>query len=395
MAMFDFDELTVRKGTNCVKWDVPMPDDVVPMWVADMDFRTAPAVIEAVKRRAAHGIYGYTRVPQQYYDAIVGWFARRHNWTIDPTKIIYTTGVVPALSAIIKGLTKPGDKVIIQNPAYNCFFSSIRNNDCQLSANELVCRNGRFEIDFGDLERRAADPDARLMIICNPHNPTGRLWSRDELKRIAQICRDHNVIAVSDEIHCELTYGRRYNSFAPIAAEVGIDSVVCVSPSKAFNIAGLQTANIVTTNSDMLARIDRAINDNEVCDINPFGVVALIAAYNEGEQWLEELCDYIWENYQITKRFFEERHPQYSFPELEATYLMWIDVTESGLDADTFAARLLDEGKVMLNSGTMYSQVEPSAESNRQYVRLNLACTRARLEEALSRIDKFLSSLKS
>ena len=393
--MFDFDELTARKGTNCVKWDVPMPDDVIPMWVADMDFRTAPAVIEAVKRRAAHGIYGYTRVPQQYYDAIVGWFARRHNWTIDPTKIIYTTGVVPALSAIIKGLTKPGDKVIIQNPAYNCFFSSIRNNDCQLSANELVCRNGRFEIDFGDLERRAADPDARLMIICNPHNPTGRLWSRDELKRIAQICRDHNVIAVSDEIHCELTYGRRYNSFAPIAAEVGIDSVVCVSPSKAFNIAGLQTANIVTTNSDMLARIDRAINDNEVCDINPFGVVALIAAYNEGEQWLEELCDYIWENYQITKRFFEERHPQYSFPELEATYLMWIDVTESGLDADTFAARLLDEGKVMLNSGTMYSQVEPSAESNRQYVRLNLACPRARLEEALSRIDKFLSSLKS
>ena len=395
MAMFDFDELTARKGTNCVKWDVPMPDDVIPMWVADMDFRTAPAVIEAVKRRAAHGIYGYTRVPQQYYDAIVGWFARRHNWTIDPTKIIYTTGVVPALSAIIKGLTKPGDKVIIQNPAYNCFFSSIRNNDCQLSANELVCRNGRFEIDFGDLERRAADPDARLMIICNPHNPTGRLWSRDELKRIAQICRDHNVIAVSDEIHCELTYGRRYNPFAPIAAEVGIDSVVCVSPSKAFNIAGLQTANIVTTNSDMLARIDRAINDNEVCDINPFGVVALIAAYNEGEQWLEELCDYIWENYQITKRFFEERHPQYSFPELEATYLMWIDVTESGLDADTFAARLLDEGKVMLNSGTMYSQVEPSAESNRQYVRLNLACPRARLEEALSRIDKFLSSLKS
>lgn len=395
MAMFDFDELTVRKDTNCVKWDVPMPDDVIPMWVADMDFRTAPAVIEAVKRRAAHGIYGYTRVPQQYYDAIVGWFARRHNWNIDPTKIIYTTGVVPALSAIIKGLTKPGDKVIIQNPAYNCFFSSIRNNGCQLSANELVCRNGRFEIDFDDLERRAADPDARLMIICNPHNPTGRLWSRDELKHIAQICRDHNVIAVSDEIHCELTYGRRYNSFAPIAAEVGIDSVVCVSPSKAFNIAGLQTANIVTTNSDMLARIDRAINDNEVCDINPFGVVALIAAYNEGEQWLEELCDYIWENYQITKRFFEERHPQYSFPELEATYLMWIDVTESGLDADTFAARLLDEGKVMLNSGTMYSQVEPSAESNRQYVRLNLACPRARLEEALSRIDKFLSSLKS
>ena len=233
-------------------------------------------------------------MPQSYYDAITGWFARRHGWNIDKDWIIYTSGVVPALSAIIKALTVPGDKVLIQTPVYNCFFSSIRNNGCEIVESPLIYTDNTYSIDFEDLESKASDPKVKAMILCNPHNPAGRVWSRDELIRIGEICIRYDVVVIADEIHCELVMpGYEYTPFASISEEFSRHSVSCVSPSKAFNIAGLQIANIVCADAGRRAKIDRAININEVCDVNPFGVIALQAAYNEGAEWLDQLLEYI------------------------------------------------------------------------------------------------------
>lgn len=375
--MFDFDSSPDRRGTGSYKWDT-YADGVIPMWVADMDFRTAPAIIDALRRRVDHGVFGYTLVGDEYYDAVTGWFDRRHGWTIDPSMIIYTSGVVPAVSAIIKAMTRPGDKVVLQTPAYNCFFSSIRNNGCDASRNELLRQeDGSYHIDFDDLEERCADPDARLLILCNPHNPTGRIWTPEELTRIADICTAHRVFVISDEIHCELTYnGREYTPFATLAPE-GLRYAVCVSPSKAFNTAGLQIANIVSSDPEVRARIDRAINDNEVCDVNPFGVAGTIAAYNECAGWLDELREYLWQNWQTVRKFFAEKLPDFDLTPLESTYLVWIDCRHTGLGADRLS-ELLVEGGVALSPGSIYG--------DDGFMRLNIACPRERLEDSLRRI---------
>ena len=280
---YDFDEIIPRRGTNSYKWDSARDADILPMWVADMDFRTAPAVTEALKKRVEHGIFGYVRVPDSYYHAVIHWFDRRHNWKIEREWIIYTTGVVPALSAIIKALTNPGDRVLVQTPVYNCFFSSIRNNGCEMISNPLIYEDNTYRIDFDDLEKKAADPKVKLLLLCNPHNPAGRVWSKQELIRIGEICLQNDVWVVSDEIHCELGFpGYTYTPFASLSEEFRMHSVTCTSPSKAFNLAGLQIANIISADADIRRKIDKAININEVCDVNPFGVEALIAAYNEG-----------------------------------------------------------------------------------------------------------------
>ena len=290
---YNFDEIIPRRGTNSYKWDSANDADILPMWVADMDFRTAPAVTEVLKKRVEHGIFGYVRVPDSYYHAVIHWFGRRHYWKIEREWIIYTTGVVPALSAIIKALTNPGDRVLVQTPVYNCFFSSIRNNGCEIISNPLIYEDNTYRIDFDDLEKKAADPKVKLLLLCNPHNPAGRVWSKQELIRIGEICLRNNVWVVSDEIHCELVFpGHTYTSFASLSEEFRMHSVTCTSPSKAFNLAGLQIANIISADADIRRKIDKAININEVCDVNPFGVEALIAAYNEGEEWLEELKSY-------------------------------------------------------------------------------------------------------
>lgn len=375
--MFDFDSSPDRRGTGSYKWDT-YADGVIPMWVADMDFRTAPAIIDALRRRVDHSVFGYTLVGDEYYDAVTGWFDRRHGWTIDPSMIIYTSGVVPAVSAIIKAMTRPGDKVVLQTPAYNCFFSSIRNNGCDVSRNELLRQeDGSYRIDFDDLEERCADPDTRLLILCNPHNPTGRIWTPEELTRIAEICTAHRVFVISDEIHCELTYnGREYTPFATLAPE-GLRYAVCVSPSKAFNTAGLQIANIVSSDPEVRARIDRAINDNEVCDVNPFGVAGTIAAYNECAGWLDELREYLWQNWQTVRKFFAEKLPDFDLTPLESTYLVWIDCRHTGLGADRLS-ELLVEGGVALSPGSIYG--------DDGFMRLNIACPRERLEDSLRRI---------
>lgn len=383
---YDFDKTIDRRATNSYKWD-SAPEGVLPMWVADMDFRTAPAIIDALQKRVAHGIFGYTRVPDAYYDAVTSWFSRRHGWDIDREWIIYTSGVVPAVSAVIKALTVPGDKVIVQTPVYNCFFSSIRNNGCEIVSNPLRRTADTYEMDFDALERCAADPRAKVMLLCNPHNPAGRVWTPDELTRLGNICLRNGVTVVADEIHCELVYqGFKYTPFASLSDAFLHRSVTCVSPSKAFNIAGLQIANIVAFDNDLLSRIDKAININEVCDVNPFGVAATIAAYNEGEEWLNQLVDYLHGNYEAMAEFCRRELPEFPITRLEGTYLVWMDCSSLGMPSDALEHALLDDARLWLNAGTMYG-----AEGE-GYMRWNIACPRSVMLDGLNRFLNFVRS---
>lgn len=386
MSTFDFDTVINRRGTNSYKWDIVKEEDVIPLWVADMDFKAAPAILEALKKRVEHGVFGYTLVPDSYYEAIINWFARRHNWQIDRSWIIYTTGVVPAVSCAIKALTLPGEKVLIQTPDYNCFFSSIKNNGCEVAENELVRRGDSYEVDFEDFERQCADEKTTVFLLCNPHNPAGRVWTKEELERMNDICLTHGVRVISDEIHCELVMpGHRFTPFAAISDACRDNSVVLNSPTKAFNIAGLQIANIICADPAMRRRIDRAVNINEVCDVNPFGVAALQAAYNESEEWLDSLNHYIWGNYLALKEFIAKELPRLEVARLEGTYLAWVDIKATGLTSDEAYEKLMKEGRVYVNSGTMYGR-----RAGEGYLRINLACPRATLLEGLKRMGGVL-----
>ena len=386
MSTFDFDTVINRRGTNSYKWDIVKEEDVIPLWVADMDFKAAPAILKALKKRVEHGVFGYTLVPDSYYEAIINWFARRHNWQIDRSWIIYTTGVVPAVSCAIKALTLPGEKVLIQTPDYNCFFSSIKNNGCEVAENELVRRGDSYEVDFEDFERQCADEKTTVFLLCNPHNPAGRVWTKEELERMNDICLTHGVRVISDEIHCELVMpGHRFTPFAAISDACRDNSVVLNSPTKAFNIAGLQIANIICADPAMRRRIDRAVNINEVCDVNPFGVVALQAAYNESEEWLDSLNHYIWGNYLALKEFIAKELPRLEVTRLEGTYLAWVDIKATGLTSDEAYGKLMKEGRVYVNSGTMYGR-----RAGEGYLRINLACPRATLLEGMKRMGGVL-----
>ena len=386
MSTFDFDTVINRRGTNSYKWDIVKEEDVIPLWVADMDFKAAPAILKALKKRVEHGVFGYTLVPDSYYEAIINWFARRHNWQIDRSWIIYTTGVVPAVSCAIKALTLPGEKVLIQTPDYNCFFSSIKNNGCEVAENELVRRGDSYEVDFEDFERQCADEKTTVFLLCNPHNPAGRVWTKEELERMNDICLAHGVRVISDEIHCELVMpGHRFTPFAAISDACRDNSVVLNSPTKAFNIAGLQIANIICADPAMRRRIDRAVNINEVCDVNPFGVVALQAAYNESEEWLDSLNHCIWGNYLALKEFIAKELPRLEVARLEGTYLAWVDIKATGLTSDEAYEKLMKEGRVYVNSGTMYGR-----RAGEGYLRINLACPRATLLEGLKRMGGVL-----
>ncbi|EHJ36957.1 putative cystathionine beta-lyase PatB [Leyella stercorea DSM 18206] len=381
---YDFSRPTDRHGTDSYKWDSTPEADIIPLWVADMDFETFPGITEALQRRVAHGIFGYTRVPEAYYEAVCRWFGKHHGWHINREHIIYTSGVVPAVSAVIKALTLPGDQVIVQGPVYNCFFSSIRNNGCETVSNSLIYNKEelRYEIDFDDLERKLKHERARLMLLCNPHNPGGRVWTRDELTRVAELCRKYGVRVVSDEIHCELTlYDNEYVPFGSLPDELSHGSITCCSPSKAFNTAGLQIANIVCRDTEVRNRIDRAININEVCDVNPFGVIALQAAYSdEGYEWLTQLRAYISSNYDLLRERFTRELPKCKVMRMEGTYLAWIDCSELHISSDEIEEMLMHENKVWVNAGSMYG-TEGAA-----FIRINMACTSELLNEGITRI---------
>ena len=383
MSRYDFDEIIERRGTNCVKWDEMADADVIPLWVADMDFKVAPAIQKAVRKRAEHGVFGYNIVPESYYEAVISWFRRRHQWEIQRQWILYTTAVVPAMSCVIKALTMPGEKVLILSPAYNCFFSSIRNNGCEVLESPLLpVDSGHFQLDWLDFERKCADEKTTLFLLCNPHNPSGRVWTREELQRMYDICHQYGVKVASDEIHCELIMpGHQFVPFGTITD----DCVVMNSPSKNFNTAGLQIANIICSQPEWRRRIDRAININEVCDVNPFGIVALQAAYNESEDWLDELNQYLWGNYQALCAFVAERIPQWKVCRLEGTYLPWVDISAMGVTSQELCDRLLREARVWVNPGTMYGP-----QTGEGYIRFNIATQRSRLMEALERIVRII-----
>lgn len=386
---YNFDEMISRRNTNCIKWDASADSEMLPMWVADMDFRTAPAIVEALQKRVAHGIFGYTRVPDEYYQAVISWLDRRHGLKTKKDWFIYTSGVVPAISAIIKAMTEPGDKVILQTPVYNCFFSSVRNNGCEILSNPLIYAGQTYRMDYEDLGRKAADPRAKVLVLCNPHNPAGRVWTHEELVRLGEICIRHNVLVISDEIHCELVYpGHKHLPFASISEEFLKHSVTCISPSKAFNIAGLQIANIIAPDDEIRRKIDRAINVNEVCDVNPFGVIATIAAYNEGEEWLDQLVGYIGENYKFMKDFCAVNLPEFPLAVLEGTYLAWMDCSALHIPSEELGVRLQKEAKFWLNAGAIYGK------DGDNFMRWNLACPRERVADGLNRFLAFVKNNK-
>ena len=397
---YNFDEIITRRGSNCIKWDEAEDSDIIPLWVADMDFHVYPGIVEALRKRVEHGVFGYSLVPQSYYDAVIRWFRDRHGakgWKRE--HFIYTIGVVPAISAIIHALTLPGDKVLVTTPVYNCFFSSIRNQGCiaeevPLLLNEtyqLSPLNAHrstlntppaFTVDWEAFERACADPKVRIFLLCNPHNPAGRVWTREELQRMGEICFRHNVFVISDEIHCEFVApGYQYTPFSSLGEQFLQNSATCVAASKAFNIAGLQNADIIVADPDKRYRIDRAINIFETCDVNPFGIVATEAAFTDGgAEWLKQLNDYVLDNYNYLRDLFAEKLPQLWVAPHEGTYLAWVDCSAAGLSSPAIADHLYHKDKVWIADGEAYG------EHKRSFIRINLACPRATLAEGLRRI---------
>ena len=393
MGRYDFDSVVDRRGSGCVKWDYAKDPDVIPMWVADMDFKAAPFIMEALQRRLDHGVFGYTKIPQGYYDSVIDWFSRRRGWKIDREWIYPVDGIVPAISICIEALCRPGGKAIINAPAYNCFYSSVRNTGRVLVENTLVLDESgalpTFRMDFDLLERQCADPLADVFLLCNPHNPTGRVWTREELVRIGEICARHGVTVISDEIHCEIEMpGHRFIPFASISPEHQAMSITFNSPSKPFNIAGLQISNMIISDPEKRSRIDRVVNTWEHCDQNPFGVAALQAAYSpEGEEWLREMNAYVWDNFCMLRDRLADELPQFRPCVLEGTYLAWLDcrsLTGRGIATADVQKKLTDEFKVWINSGTMYGDGD--------FMRINLATPHSIFSEGLDRIIRGLRS---
>ena len=391
---YNFDTCPSRKGTESVKWD--LYPGTLPLWVADMDFEAAPQIRAALQKRLDHGVFGYELLPDNYFLVMNRWFAARHRWKgISRKNIVPTTGVIAAYSAAIKAMTVPGDKVIVMTPCYNAFFPAIRNNKCVQASCPLRYEDGLYTVDWELFERLAAE--SRVLLLCNPHNPVGRVWTREELLRMGEICLANNVFVVSDEIHCELTFpGHDYTPWATLPEEYVLNSVTCFSPTKPFNLAGIQIANIYAASPEILSKMDRAINDNECCDVNVFGATALQAAYGEGGPWLDSLREYLWHNARTVYCFLEDEIPLVSAPPLEGTYLMWLDCSPymerwSGAGSPEGFSEALGEHlrlnhHLVLSPGTIYG------EAGEGFMRLNIACPRSTLLEGLSRLRDGLAS---
>lgn len=378
-------EYVDRKGSECYKWDSECAEGCLPLWIADMDFAAAQPIREAMQRRLDHGVFGYSIVPQANYDAVASWFERRHGWKgINRDNLLYTTAVVPAISAIFAALKKTDKlKILTFTPAYNAFFNCIENIGCELVGCPLVLRGNRFEINWADVEEKAKAAD--VFLLCNPHNPTGRVWTRGELERLADIMRREHLFVLSDEIHCEFAFpGHDYTPFASIVIN-DTDFCVCTSASKAFNIAGLLCANIYVPNKELFKQINHALEVHEVNGLNPFGLVAQVAAYNESEAWLDALNEYVYGNYCYLREFIERELPKLRIHETEGTYLGWVNISAYGMTAETFCRELAKKGHVLFNPSEMYGAED--------YIRINLATSREVLIEALNRLKTFCDKL--
>lgn len=382
--MFDFDFNPDRRGTSSLKWDVG--EGELPMWVADMDFTTAPQITEALLARVRHGVYGYTIIPDAWYDAICSWWKRRHGFSIDKSWLQFCTGVVPAVSCIVKRVTNLGDRVAVLTPAYDIFYHSIENAGRSVAECRLVCREGNYSIDFEALETVLSHPLTTMLIFCNPHNPTGNIWSKDEIARVGALCKKYGVVVLSDEIHCDLTMpGSHYTPFASVSDDCANNSVTCIAASKAFNLAGLQSAAVFVPNSLLREKIVRGLNSDEVAEPNCFAVEATIAAFNEGEKWLDELRTYLFSNRKFVMETLSEVLPNVRVIPAAATYLVWMDCSFYTRDSDELCEFLRKKTGLILSSGTQYRG------DSAGFVRLNIACNRSRLTEGLS---KLISGLK-
>ncbi len=378
---YDFDTPVNRRDTDSSKWSVP--ESELPMWVADMDFKTAPQVIETLEKRASHGVFGYTEVPESWYDAYALWWKERHSFEISREWMIFATGIVPAISSAVRKLTTVGEKVLIQSPVYNIFYNSIVNNGRNVLESPLVYDRGEYSIDFQDLEEKLKDPQTTMMILCNPHNPVGKIWDRDTLGRIGTLCRENHVVVLSDEIHCDLIDpGKEYVPFASVSEDCRMNSVTCISPTKAFNLAGLQTAAVVVPHEGLRNRMNRSLNTDEIAEPNVFAAIAAVAAFTRGGEWLEELREYLFQNKSYVRAFVAEKGLPVRIVPSEATYLLWLDCRDITGDSQKLYRFLREKAGLYLTDGAHYGS------GGEGFLRMNTACSRRVLEEGLARFEK-------
>ncbi len=376
---YDFDRIIERRGTNSEKWDVS--DGELPMWVADMDFVTAPEIIDALKKRADHGIFGYSGIPDEWYEAYISWWKKRHQFTIDREWLVFTTGVIPGISSIIRKLTTPAEKVLVQTPVYNIFFNSIINNGRQVIESPLLLKDDHYEMDFEQLEKDLSDPQTSLMLLCNPQNPGGRIWTKDELAKVAELCARYDVRVVSDEIHCDITApGTSYVPFASVSDTAGDISVTLISPSKAFNIAGLHSAAVFAANKKIRHMVWRGLNTDEVAEPNAFAVTAAVAAFTKGGEWLDALNSYIDKNKKLATDYINTRIKGIRPIQGNATYLLWMDIRNLPENGAGFCEFLREKTGLILSDGEIYGRV------GKGFLRMNLASPESVLEDGLSRL---------
>ncbi|ABS48747.1 MULTISPECIES: MalY/PatB family protein [Yersinia pseudotuberculosis complex] len=390
---YNFDEVIDRSNTACEKWDAHYLNarfgmtDLTPMWVADMDFRSPDSVISALSERVNHGIYGYTFRPDSFLDAITQWVKKRHQWLIKPEWISHSPGVVPGLAMAIRGLTKPGDKILIQSPVYHHFANVIARNDREVVASELLYGNEKYDIDFAHFEACIAT-GVKLFILCNPHNPVGRVWTRDELTTMGNICLRHNVIVIADEIHCDIVFkGSKFTPFASISPDFENNSITCMAPSKTFNLLGTQTSAIIIPNQELRNKYETELNSLALGNPNPFGVIALETAYKEGEEWLESLLGYLQHNLDFAVDFFKKYIPKITLVKPEGTYLLWLDCRGLGLTPYELEQFILTKAKLALNEGHIFG------ESGENFMRMNIGCPKSVLTSALIQLKYAVDDL--
>ncbi len=386
---YDFDKIIDRRNTLSCKWDLA-DEDILPMWVADMDFMTAQPIIDALVKRAQGGIFGYSVYTDDVYDAIKGWFKRRHNWDIEKEWIQFSPGIVPALHAFTRIFVKSGEKILMNSPVYYPFFKSAQRNGIEAVDNELIYKNGRYEIDFDDFEKKAADPAVKMFYLCSPQNPGGRLWTREELERMGRICLENHVLVVADEIHCDLVYpGKKHIPFGTLDEDIVNNSIICTAPTKTFNLAGLQISSVIIKDSELRKMYADYMTASgfDYGEAGTFGLEALRAAYKYGDEWLDSLMVYIQENLDFLCKYVSENLPKAKVMIPDATYLVWIDFSDYGIESRTLHKTLKYEGKIWLDEGYLFGKAGEGFE------RINIACPRKTLEEGLRRIKDCIDKM--
>lgn len=392
MAQYNFDELIDRKNTNSLKYDFAVergrPADVLPLWVADMDFRAPQPVLDALLKAVNHGIFGYSDVKEDYYHAVSAWFERNHAWKTQPEWLIKTPGVVFALAMAVRGLTNSCDSILVQPPVYYPFFSVIRDNGRKVVENELVYRNGRYEIDFEDFEEKIIRNRVKLFLLCSPHNPVGRVWTMDELRRIGEICQKHNVYVVSDEIHCDFAFpDHPHTVFLNACPQLADRSIVCTAPSKSFNLAGLQVSNIWIPSKAIRNLFVRELDRSGYSQLNTLGLIACQAAYEHGGEWLDQCKSYLRNNLDYLRRFLAEELPQIKLVEPEGTYFAWLDCSGLGLNRKELNNLIVNAAKLWLDPGHIFGGKAD------QFQRIVLACPEATLRKALTQWKEAVNGL--